>query len=53
MHTREPACMACHLLINPIGFSFEGYNQIGRQVQPTTSGQPINDMSELTWAILP
>lgn len=47
MHTREPACMACHLKINPIGFSLEGYDQIGRQVSVDDLNQPINDMSDL------
>lgn len=47
MHTRDPACMPCHLKINPIGFAFEGYDQIGRQVQTDDLGEPVNDRSEL------
>lgn len=35
-------CMACHQLINPLGFTFESYDAIGRfQTEEVTSGEPI------------
>jgi len=46
-HTLTPACMGCHGKINPIGFSLEGYNQVGQQVTIDELGQPVNDMSDL------
>jgi hypothetical protein len=29
--TKEPQCMGCHGKINPIGFSLEGYDRMGRE----------------------
>jgi hypothetical protein len=29
-HTSDPACASCHQLMDPIGFSFEHYDAIGR-----------------------
>jgi hypothetical protein len=49
MQTRErfealsalPACQSCHLLINPPGYLFEEFDQLGRQ-RTTEKGRPIN-----------
>ncbi|MEM6257630.1 MAG: DUF1592 domain-containing protein [Planctomycetota bacterium] len=43
--TRDPACMACHATINPLGFSLENYDSIGRW-RTQELGQPINAASE-------
>lgn len=29
-HTADPACMACHSMINAAGFAFESFDQVGR-----------------------
>lgn len=40
--TSEP-CTGCHTTINPIGFTFENYDAIGRyQTEEVTSGLPID-----------
>lgn len=44
--TRAKACMACHSTINPLGFSLEQYDAIGRWRQKER-GKPINDDSVL------
>jgi hypothetical protein len=48
--TRDGTCMSCHSLINPLGFSLENFDAIGRwrtkdQNKPvnSTSDFPIND----------
>jgi hypothetical protein len=40
--TAEPACMACHVPVDSIGFGFEGFDGIGR-VQTSDNGLPIDD----------
>ena len=40
--TRAKACMACHSMINPLGFSLEHYDAIGRW-RAKESNKPIND----------
>jgi hypothetical protein len=37
----EPACAACHHLLDPIGFAFESYDAIG-QYRTTENGKPID-----------
>lgn len=44
--TQAKACMACHSTINPLGFSLEGYDAIGRW-RDRADGKPINDDSVL------
>ncbi len=39
--TSGEACSACHSLINPPGFAFEGYDAAG-QLRETDRGNPIN-----------
>jgi mono/diheme cytochrome c family protein len=41
-HTTSPSCAACHQRIDPIGFSFERYDAIGRLRDKESSGLPIN-----------
>ncbi|MAS96694.1 MAG: hypothetical protein CMO55_26180 [Verrucomicrobiales bacterium] len=40
--TRAKACMACHSMINPLGFSLEHYDAIGRW-RTKEQNKPIND----------
>jgi hypothetical protein len=39
-HSKSP-CASCHVLIDPIGFAFEGYDGIGRY-RTTDNGQPVD-----------
>ncbi len=43
--TRAKACMACHVTINPLGFSLEHYDGIGRW-QTTDKDKPVDATSE-------
>lgn len=43
--TRNQACMSCHATINPLGFSLENYDSIGRW-RTSERDQPINAESE-------
>lgn len=39
--TRPKACMACHVMINPLGFSLEGFDAIGRR-QERDNKSPVD-----------
>lgn len=41
IQTRSEACQACHSMINPLGFSLEHYDAVGR-FRTTERGQPID-----------
>ena len=46
--TASDSCQACHGLINPIGFTFENYDAIGRwQTKEVTSGLPVDASGHL------
>jgi len=45
--TRDKACMACHATINPLGFSLEHFDAIGRW-RTREKNQPINAQGEFT-----
>jgi hypothetical protein len=48
--TSDSACIACHNLVNPVGFSFEGFDQVGRR----RTEEPIFDSGgnvTRTWPI--
>jgi len=45
--TREDACMACHRTINPLGFSLERYDGLGRW-RTQERERPIDPVSEFT-----
>jgi hypothetical protein len=47
--TAKPACMACHVTINPLGFSFERFDAVGR-VRAMDNNKPVNDVAEYTAA---
>jgi hypothetical protein len=37
-HSADPACRTCHQVIDPIGFSFEGFDEIGAARTADSSG---------------
>ena len=45
--TRAKACMACHATINPLGFSLENFDAIGRW-QTVDNDKPVDTKSEFT-----
>jgi hypothetical protein len=40
-HSRDPNCAVCHTRIDPIGFSLEGYDAIGRKRETDLGDRPI------------
>ena len=44
--TSEKECAGCHMLINPLGFGFEGYDPMGRW-RDTQEGKPVDVSGEL------
>jgi len=45
-HSENAVCYNCHQLMDPIGFSFEGYDTFGR-VRTTEAGSPIDTSGAL------
>lgn len=45
-HTADPACQACHAMINAAGYVFEGYDQVGRH-RTMDQGKPVDSHGEL------
>lgn len=45
--TSKPNCMGCHVTINPLGFSLEHYDAVGR-FRTTDNNKPINAVSDYT-----
>lgn len=43
--TRNDSCMSCHSLINPLGFSLENFDAIGRW-RTDDNNKPVNPVSE-------
>jgi hypothetical protein len=43
--TRNASCMTCHETINPLGFSLENFDAVGR-FRTTDGGKPINPVSD-------
>ncbi len=46
-HTSDASCMVCHTRIDPIGFTFERYDAIGRLREKEASGMPIDCKGKL------
>lgn len=44
--TKDQSCMACHVVINPLGFSLEHYDAIGRWREQDHKQRPIDAFSE-------
>jgi hypothetical protein len=42
LQTRPPACMSCHDMINPLGFTFEKFDAIGR-LHKMENGKLVDD----------
>lgn len=47
MHLVDPSCAACHKLMDPIGFTLENFDLVGRW-RETEGGKPIDATTELT-----
>ncbi len=45
-HRNHPACMACHMKIDPWGIAFENYDAIGRW-RDQVNGKPVDAASKL------
>ena len=45
--TRSGACMSCHSMINPLGFSLENFDAVGRW-RTKDNNKPVNSVSEFT-----
>lgn len=45
-HRADPACASCHTLIDPLGFSLEHYDALGRW-RDADGGEPIDDVGTL------
>lgn len=45
---QAPGCTGCHILLDPIGFSFEAYDQHGRYRTEYDNGDPIDARGEVT-----
>jgi hypothetical protein len=43
--TAKPACMSCHVTINPLGFSFERFDAVGR-VRATDNKKPVDTSAD-------
>ena len=43
--TKEESCMQCHQVINPIGFSLESYDAVGR-FRTEDNKKPVNTVSD-------
>jgi len=46
-HRSDPACSACHRLMDPIGFGLENFDWMGRWREQETGGKPIDASGEL------
>lgn len=47
-HRADPACSGCHQLMDPIGFTLEQYDAIGRFRTVEEHGQPVDARGEIT-----
>jgi hypothetical protein len=45
-HEADPACSACHRLMDPIGFGFENYDAVGRY-RTMDNGAPVDASGEV------
>ena len=46
-HRANPACAACHKMMDPIGFGLENFDWMGRWRDTDRGGQPIDATGEL------
>jgi hypothetical protein len=45
-HVESPSCQACHSLLDPIGFAFEGFDHFGKG-RTTEAGKPVDRSGKL------
>ncbi len=45
-HSADPSCYACHRMLDPVGFTFEHYDAVGRW-RDTDNGKPIDATGEI------
>jgi hypothetical protein len=46
-HVSDPLCATCHSQLDPVGFTFEGFDAIGRP-RDTEQGQPVDTHGSLS-----
>lgn len=46
-HRADPACSACHNLMDPIGFGLENFDWMGRWRDAESNGQPLDASGQL------
>ena len=46
-HRSNPSCASCHTRIDPLGFSLEHYDSVGRWREQYSNGKPIHDSGVL------
>jgi hypothetical protein len=51
-HQKDPACSACHKLIDGFGLALEGFDAVGL-VRTVDAGKPIDASGEVSWPGLP
>ena len=49
IHTESDTCAGCHVMIDPLGFGFEGYDAIGRH-RTVENGKPVDVSGEMVAA---
>lgn len=51
-HAVDPQCKACHAQLDPVGFSFENFDAVGRQ-RSTDAGLPVDTRGSITLDRIP
>ncbi len=46
-HVSDPLCATCHSQLDPVGFTFENFDAVGR-VRATDQGQPVDTHGSIT-----
>lgn len=46
VHSTNPTCAGCHVMLDPIGFALESFDTVGRH-RTTENGKPIDTTGEL------
>lgn len=46
-HRRDPMCSSCHSVFDPVGFTFEGYDTVGRFRTTDATGKPLDTIGKL------
>jgi hypothetical protein len=49
-HTEDPTCQACHVMIDPIGFGFEAFDELGR-FRTMENGKNVDTSGRMVGAI--